>query len=130
MDDTRLLTILVELDSRKLGGSMLLLSFSMQWLEANKCREMLMSVLTMHLDQPTTLAFAESVKMFCTKQDVVTESGLNARVGRDGFVKRSNMHGPGSDGRRKSIFFSFAFKLTSRPIRPQPPQACTLIRSK
>jgi hypothetical protein len=74
------ITIVVELDSRRLGGSMLLLPFDVAWLSSNTCREMLKLVLNEHLDRPTALATAEVVKRLCTKQEVVTESGIAARI--------------------------------------------------
>ncbi len=83
MDDTRILTVQVEIDSRKLGGTMLLHPFPVVWLESNTCRELLRRVLADHLVRPTTLVTTEVVKMYCTKQEVVTEFGLNARVERE-----------------------------------------------
>jgi hypothetical protein len=83
MEGTRVITIQVELDCRKLGGSMLLLPFDGLWLGSNTCREMLNQVLDGYLDRPTALATAEVVKMICTKQEVVTEIGIAARIERE-----------------------------------------------
>ena len=41
-----MLTIVVELDSRSLWGSMLLLPFDVAWLSSNSCRDMLKLGLT------------------------------------------------------------------------------------
>ena len=83
MEGTRVITIVVELDSRRLGGSMMLLPFGIAGLSSNTCREMLKLVLIEHLDRPTALAIAEVIKMFCTKQEVMTESGIDARIERE-----------------------------------------------
>ena len=83
MDGIPVLTILVEMDSRRLGGSMLLLLFDNAWLASNTCRELLLHVLVTHLDRPTDLVIAEHINMFRPKQEVVTESGLCARVQKD-----------------------------------------------
>ncbi len=83
MEGTRVMTIVVQLDSRRLGGSMLLLPFDVAWLSSNTCREMLKLVLIEHLDRPAALATAEVVCMFCTKQEVVTEYGIAARIERE-----------------------------------------------
>jgi hypothetical protein len=83
MASLRMLTILVEVDSKKLGGNMLLLPFEETWLAANTCRELLLQVLVQQLDRPTAVVTAEQVKMFCSKHEVVTESGLAARLEKE-----------------------------------------------
>ncbi len=54
MDDTRILTDHVEVDSRKLGGTMRLLPFPVVWLESNTCRELLRCVLAEAVAATTT----------------------------------------------------------------------------
>ena len=76
-------TVLVEVNSRRLGGSMMLLPFEDAWLASNTCRELLPRVLVINLDRPTALVITEHIKMFCSKQKVVTESGLSARVEKE-----------------------------------------------
>ena len=61
MDGMRVITILIEVYSRKLGGGMLLLPFEDAWLSANTCRELLLRVLVTHLERPTALATAEHI---------------------------------------------------------------------
>jgi hypothetical protein len=72
MDGMRMITILVEVDSKKLGGNMLLLPFDEAWLASSTCREMLLHVLIHQLDRPTALVAAGHVEMFRAKQEVVT----------------------------------------------------------
>ncbi len=72
MNEVRMLTILVEMDSKRLGGTMLLLPFEVEWLIDNTCRELLHHVRVDHLEHPTALVTAEVVKLFCTKHEVVT----------------------------------------------------------
>ena len=51
MNEVRImLAILVELDSKRLGGTMLILPFEVEWLTGNTCRELLHHVLVHHLD--------------------------------------------------------------------------------
>ena len=115
MEGPRVLTIVVELDSRRLGGSMVLLPFDVVWLSSNTCREMLKLVLIEHLDRPTALAAAEVVKMLCTKQEVVTESGIAARIERE--IANATTCIEMSVMTVITFFstFSFTFKITSRP---------------
>jgi hypothetical protein len=51
----RMITVLVEVDSKKLDGNILLLPFEEAWLASNTCREMLLHVLGHHLDRTTAL---------------------------------------------------------------------------
>ncbi len=60
MEEMRLLTIHVEMDSRRLGGSLLLLPFGDAWLSSNTCRDLLSHVLVTTLDRPTALVNAEA----------------------------------------------------------------------
>jgi hypothetical protein len=83
MNEARMLTILVELDAKRLGGTMLLLPFEVEWLASSTCREMLPHVLVHHLGHPTAIVTAEVIEMFCTKQEVVTESGFTARLEKE-----------------------------------------------
>ena len=46
-----MISILVEVDSKKLGGNMLLIPFEEAWLASNTCREILNNVLVHHLDR-------------------------------------------------------------------------------
>jgi hypothetical protein len=78
-----MLTILVEVDSKKLGGDMLLLPFEETWLAANTCLELLLQVLVRQLYRPIARVTAEQVKMLCSKQEVVTKSGLAARLEKE-----------------------------------------------
>jgi hypothetical protein len=68
MEGVRMLSVLVENDSRKLGGNTLLIRFEETWLATNSCRDLLQCVLTSHLELPDLLSTAEQVKMFCVKQ--------------------------------------------------------------
>ena len=78
-----MITILVELGARMLGGSLWLLPFDVLWLGSNTCRKLLNHVLVEHLERHTALAIAEVVKIFCTKQEVVTEYDITVRIERD-----------------------------------------------
>ena len=75
-----MLTILVEQDSRKLGGSTLLIPFDESGLANNFCRELHAKVLCEHLELSDVLALASQVKMFCMQQQESTSrSGRKAR---------------------------------------------------
>ena len=63
-----MLSVVVEYDSRKLGGNTLLIPFEETWLSTNTCRELLQFVLTSQLELPELLSTAQQVKMFCVKQ--------------------------------------------------------------
>jgi hypothetical protein len=110
-----MISILVEVDSKKLGGNMLLIPFEEAWLASNTCREMLHTVLVHHLDRPTALVTAEHVKMFCAKQEVVTESGLAARVEKEiaNATACIDMHALSVIKAFSTLCFTF--KITSRP---------------
>ncbi len=79
-----MLTIHVELDGRRLGGSLLLLPFSDAWLSSNTCRDLLIQILDKNFNRSTALVNAEVINMFCIKQqDTVTGACRNARVDKD-----------------------------------------------
>ena len=111
-----MITIIVELGSRKLGGSMLLLPFDDEWLGSNTCRDMLQHVLVRHLDRPIVLATAEIVKRFYTKQEVVTESGLTFRLEKEIANATTCLDMHVIRGIKAFSTFSFSFKITSLPI--------------
>jgi hypothetical protein len=78
------MTIQVELDTRRLGGSALLIPFSDNILTSTTCRNLLQTVLIGHLDQPDFLQSVEKVIMFVIKQhDNVSGSGRKTRVDKD-----------------------------------------------
>ena len=80
----RMMTIQVELDSRRLGGSALLIPYADNILASTTCRQMLQGVLTDHLQQPDLLATVEKVSMHIIKQqDNVSGSGRKTRVDKD-----------------------------------------------
>ena len=64
----RMMTIQVELDSRRLGGSALLIPFADSMLASTTCRQLLQQVLAEHLDKPDLHATSEKVSMFIIKQ--------------------------------------------------------------
>jgi hypothetical protein len=79
-----MLTVIVEQDSRKLGGNALLIPFQDSWLTNNTCRQLLAFVLDVHLKLPDVLAATSEVKMFCIQQEESTSgSGRKARVNKD-----------------------------------------------
>ena len=83
MESVSMMTIRVELDNRTLG-SILLIPFTETWLADHSCRQLLENVLSSHLNEPDLLSNAESVKMFCLKQqDTVTGSGKKSRVDKE-----------------------------------------------
>ena len=80
----RMITVQVELDSRRLGGSALLIPFADRMLASTTCRQLLQQVLTEHLDQPDLLATLEKVSLFVIKQhDNISGSGRKTRVDKD-----------------------------------------------
>jgi len=84
MEAVSMMTIRVELDNRAINGNTLLIPFTEVWLAENTCRQLLENVLAIHLNKPDLLNNAESVKMFCVKQqDTVTGSGKKARVDKE-----------------------------------------------
>ena len=84
MEGLRMLTILVEQDSRKLGGTTLLIPFQELWLINNTCRQLLQFVLNEHLNLPDVLVGASQVKMFCMQQEESRSgSGRKAHVDID-----------------------------------------------
>jgi hypothetical protein len=79
-----MLKIIVEQDSRKLGGSTLLIPFKEAWLEENTCRDLLRLALADHLDLPNALGTTEQVKMLCMRQQESTSaSGRKTRVDQE-----------------------------------------------
>ena len=82
MEGVRMLTVLVEQDSRKLGENTLLIPFEESWLGNNSCRQLLQFVLNAHLELPDVLV-ASQVKMYCMRQqESASGSGRNARKAR------------------------------------------------
>ena len=80
MEGVRMLSVLVEYDSHKLGGNTLLISFEETWLATNSCRELLLQcVLTSHLELPELLSTADQVKMFCVKQYEFVQAGSSSK---------------------------------------------------
>ena len=80
----RMITIQVELDSRRLGGSALLIPYADIILVSTTCRHMQQGILTDHLHQPYLLATVEKVSMHIIKQqDNITGSGRKMRVDKD-----------------------------------------------
>ena len=63
-----MLTVLVEHNSRKLGGNTFLIPFEETWLATHTCRELLQFVLASHLEQPELLSTVEQIKMLCVKK--------------------------------------------------------------
>jgi hypothetical protein len=98
-----------------LAGSMLLLPFDVAWLSSNTCREMLKLVLIEHLKRPTVLAATEVVKMSCTKQEVVTETSIAARIERKTANATTCIEMFVLTVITSFSTFSFTFKITSRP---------------
>jgi hypothetical protein len=112
----RMMTVQVELDSRRLGGSALLIPFADSMLASTTCRQLLQQVLTEHLDQPDLLATLEKVSLFVIKQhDNISGSGRKTRVDKDMANATACM-----DMTALSVIeaFStqyFSFKLTCKP---------------
>ncbi len=80
----RMMTIQVKLDTRRLGGSELLIPFADNIMASTTCRNLLQTVLIGHLDQPHLLPSVEKVSMFVIKQhDNVVGSGRKTRVDKD-----------------------------------------------
>ena len=66
-----MLTIQVEVDSQRLGGSSLLIPFKDAWLASHSCRELLRQVLDQNLDGSDALVTAVQVSLFCSKKQVI-----------------------------------------------------------
>ena len=64
----RMITIQVELDSRRIGGIAMLIPYVDNILASTTCRQMLQGGLTDQLQLPDLLATAEKVSMFIIKQ--------------------------------------------------------------
>jgi len=76
MNAFRMLTVQVEVDCRRLGGSSLLIPFQDAWLASHTCRDLLQQVLDQHLGGSDALSTAENVTLFCSKrQEIATGSG-------------------------------------------------------
>jgi len=124
----RIMTIQVELDSRRLGGSALLIPFADSMLASTTCRQLLQQVLAEHLDKPDLLATSEKVSMFIIKQhDNVSGSGRKTRVDKDLANATDCM-----DMTALSVIEAFStqfftFKVTSQPA--ETPQARTLLNA-
>jgi hypothetical protein len=84
MEGVRMLSVVVEQDSRKLGGNTILIPFQDIWLINNTCRQLLQYVLNEHLNLPDVLVAASQVKMYCMQQEESTSgSGRKKRVDKD-----------------------------------------------
>ena len=71
-----MMTVQVEVDSRRLGRTSLLIPFKVVWLASHTCREMLQQVLTENLNGVDVLENAEQITLFVSKrQDNTTDSG-------------------------------------------------------
>ncbi len=79
-----MMTIQVELDTRRLGGSALRIPFADNILASTTCRNLLQTVLNGHLDQPDLLQSMEKVSMLVIKQhDNASGFGRKTRVDKD-----------------------------------------------
>ena len=127
MDSTkRMMTIQVELDTRRLGGSALLVPFADTMLASTTCRDLLQQVLIEHLQQPDLLHTAEKVSMFVIKQhDNVSGSGRKTRVDKDLANATTCLDMSALSVIESFSTQSFNFKLTSKPTAA--PQARTLL---
>ncbi len=75
MEPFRMMTLQVEVDSRRLGGTSLLIPFKDVWLASHTCREMLQQVLTENLNEIDVLENAEQITLLVSKrQDNAIES--------------------------------------------------------
>ncbi len=84
MESVSMMTIRVELDNRT-SGSILLIPFTETWLADHSCRQLLENLyLSSHLNEPDLFSNAESVNIFCLKQqDTVTWLGKKSRVDKE-----------------------------------------------
>jgi len=94
---------------------MMLLPFEVQWLESNTRHELLKRVLVEHLHRHTALTTTEVLNMFCTKQEVVIESGLNVHIEREIANATACIEMIVMAVVKAFSTLSFAFKITSRP---------------
>ena len=79
-----MITIQVELDSRRLGGSAMLIPHADIIWASTTCRQILQGVLTDHLQQPDLLATVEKVSMLIIQQhDNISGSGRKTPVDKD-----------------------------------------------
>ncbi len=74
-----MLSVLVEYDSRKLGGNTLIIPFEETQLATHTCRELLHFILTSQLELPELLSTAQQVKMFCVKQHEFLQAGSGSK---------------------------------------------------
>ncbi len=76
-----MLAVLVDCDSRKLGGNTLLIRFKEVYLATHTCRELLQFVLNSYLELPELVSSVEQVTMFCVKQQecVQPESSIKKK---------------------------------------------------
>ena len=119
------MTIQVELDSRRLGGSALLIPYADTMLASTTCRQLLQQVLCEHLDEQDLLAAAEKVSMFIIKQhENVTGSGRKTRVDKDLANATACLDMPALSVIESFSTQYFNFKVTSRPSAA--PQARSL----
>ena len=76
-----MLTVQVVLDSRKLGGSALLLPLKVAWLASHTCRQFLQHVLDGHFTyRQDALARAESVALVCVKKASIISGSASSRA--------------------------------------------------
>ena len=117
----RMMTIQVELDTRRLGGSALLIPFADNILASTTCRNLLQAVLIGHLDHRDLLQSVEKVSMFVIKQhDNVSGSGRKTRVDKDLANATACLDMFALSMIESFSTLSFNFKLTSKPtVAPQ-----------
>ena len=112
----------VELNSRRLGGSALLIPFEDAWLESNSCRQLLKHVLDEKLDGSDVLVAADEVKMFCVKQqDNITSSGKKTRVEKELANATSCLDLTVMSVIDAFSTLHFTFKISSLPTATRPP---------
>jgi len=76
MEPFRIITVQVEVDSCRLGGSSLLIPFKDAYLASHTCRDMLQEVLTENRNGVDALENAEQITLFISKrQGSTTDSG-------------------------------------------------------
>ena len=79
-----MMTIQVELDGRRIGGSALLIPYADTWLASTSCRQFLEQVINERLHQHDALNTTEQVSMFFIKQhDNVAGSYRKTHVDKD-----------------------------------------------
>jgi len=124
----RMMTIQVELYSRRLGGSALLISFADSMLASTTCRHLLQLFLAEYLNKPDLLASSEMVSMFIIKQhDNVSGSGRKMCVDMDLANATDCMDMTALLVIEAFSTHFFPFKVTSQPA--ETPQGRTLLNS-